>query len=316
VRLPMRPRRGDRVVAEQWRLPRAAARARLDLLHTIAYGPPWLYRGVKVLTVHDLALWVMPETVPARWRRYWQWAYAVAGRDCRMLIAVSECTKHDAVNFLKRSPDEVRVVACGVDPIYSPSPPGHDAGAVVRSLGLPDSFVLNVGTVQPRKDMTTLLAAFARLRSRHADLHLVIAGGRGWGYDDLDDRIANAGLSGAVHLTGFIDRAVLPDLYRASKLFLFSTRYEGFGLPLLEAMASGTPVVTTTHSAIPEVVGDAALVTPPGDADALAEAAGRVLEDEGLRLDLVRRGLERASRFEWRESARGVLAVYREVLNT
>jgi hypothetical protein len=99
-RVATNDRRGDRIVAEQWRLPRAAGAARLDLLHTIAYGPPWLYRGRKLLTIHDLALWRLPETVPARWRRYWRWAYGVAGRECRPLIAVSECTKHDVVNFL------------------------------------------------------------------------------------------------------------------------------------------------------------------------------------------------------------------------
>jgi glycosyltransferase involved in cell wall biosynthesis len=179
---------------------------------------------------------------------------------------------------------------------------------------LPGSFVLNVGTLQPRKDMDTLLQAFARLRERHADLHLVIAGGRGWGYDDLDQRVATAGLDGTVHLTGFVERHVLPDLYRASRLFLFSSRYEGFGLPLLEAMASGTPVVTTTHSAIPEVVGEAALTAPAGDATGLAGAALRILDDPAFRDAMIARGRERAAGFSWEESARRTLAVYREAL--
>jgi len=316
VRVPIGNHRGARIVSEQWHLARAATRAHLDLLHTIAYGPPWLYRGRKILTVHDFALWVMPEIAPARWRHYWQWAWGIAGRECRLLIAVSDCTKHDAVRFLGRPEASIRVVHCGVDPIYSPSPPGHDPMATIRRLGLPHSYILNVGTIQPRKDLGTLLDCFSRLRLQHADLHLVIAGGRGWGYDDLASRLADLGLTDVVHRIGFVDRRDLPDLYRAAKLFLFTSRYEGFGLPLLEAMASGTPVVTTRHSAIPEVVGSAALTALPGDPEGLAEAAGRLLVDRGLRNRMVEDGLGQAGNFSWESAARRTLDVYREALTT
>lgn len=314
VRLPSGGYRGARIVGEQWHLARAAGRAHLDLLHTIAYGPPWLYHGRKILTVHDFALWVMPEIAPPRWRHYWQWAWGIAGRECRLLIAVSDCTKHDAMRFLKRSEDSIRVVPCGVDTIFTPAPPGHDPMTTIRRLGLPESYILNVGTIQPRKDLGTLLDCFARLRLQHADLHLVIVGGRGWGYDDIATRLLDLGLTEVVHLTGFINREALPDLYRAAKLFLFTSRYEGFGLPLLEAMASGTPVVTTRHSAIPEVVGKAALTALPGDAGGLAESAGRLLTDQGLRDRMVKDGLGRAAEFSWESAARRTLEVYREAL--
>ena len=314
VRVPVGPHRGGRLVAEQWRLARAARSARLDLFHTIAYGPPWLYRGRKVLTIHDLAFWIMPEVAPIHWRWYWRWAWGVAGRDCRMLIAVSECTKQDAIRLLNRRSEEIRVVHAGVDPIFTPAIAGDRPLDTVHRLGLPTSFVLNVGTLQPRKDLGTLLDTFARLKQGNADLHLVIVGGRGWGYGNLSDLVSSRGLAGRVHLTGFVDRQAMPDLYRAARLFLFTSRYEGFGLPLLEAMASGTPVVTTVHSAIGEVVGDAALTAMPGDSIGLADAAGRLLNDQMLRDEMIRRGLERASTFSWERAAARTLDVYREAL--
>ncbi|MDZ4804260.1 MAG: glycosyltransferase family 1 protein [Candidatus Eisenbacteria bacterium] len=316
VRVSVGRHRGGRLLAEQWKLPRAALSARLDLLHTIAYGPPWLYRGTKILTIHDLAFWIMPEIAPTRWRLYWKWAWGVAGRDCKVLIAVSECTKQDAVRFLNRRPEEIRVVHSGVDPMYAPAPGSEGPSDTVRRLGLPESFVLNVGTLQPRKDLDTLLDTFARLEPGGADLHLVIVGGHGWGYGSLNELVSRRGLNGRVHLAGFVDRAAMPDLYRAARLFLFTSRYEGFGLPLLEAMASGTPVVTTVHSSIPEVVGDAALTAPPGDSIRLADAAGRLLTDRKLRDEMIRRGLERASTFSWETAAARTLDVYREVLKS
>lgn len=314
VRVRFGDYRGARLVAEQWHLPRAAARARLDLLHTIAYGPPALYRGLKILTVHDLALWVMPETAPARFRRYWRWAYENAGRTCPALIAVSEATRRDACRFLHRRPDEVFIVQCGVDPQYAPTPSDHDPWVRIRNLNLPDRFVLSVGTIQPRKDLVTLLDAFARLAARDADLHLVIVGGRGWGYDDPERMIADRKLSGRVHLAGFVGQDDMPDIYRAARLLLFTSRYEGFGLPLLEAMASGTPVVATRTSSVPEVVGAAALLAEVGDAAGLAEAAGRILADDGVRRELALAGLARARDFSWERSAAATIEVYRRVM--
>jgi glycosyltransferase involved in cell wall biosynthesis len=305
---------GGRVAREQLALARSAAGARLNLLHSPAYGAPLLYRGRRLLTLHDFGLWVHPKTAPLRWRLYWRAAYETAARFCPLLIAVSECTMRDAVQYLHRDPASIRVVHCGLETRFTPAPPGHDSRGATRALGLPERYILSVGTIQPRKDLLTLLDAFARLRALGADHSLVIVGGRGWGYSDLDGELRRRGLATAVHLTGFVPDEALPDIYRAADLLLFTSIYEGFGLPLVEAMASGTPVVAPANSAIPEVVGGAALLAPAGDADALAEAAGRLLTNGDLRDRCVRLGEDRARRFSGDRAARGTLAVYREVL--
>lgn len=311
ARVPYPDLKGVRFFVEQLLLPRAAARARLDLLHTIAFGPPLFYRGRKLLTMHDLGFRLFPATVPGKYARYWNWAYGTAARGCAHLIAVSGATRDDIVRHLGRRADEISVVPCGIDPVYLEPPTG---AAAVPPPGLPARYVLNVGVVQPRKDLETLLRAFARIRARHAELTLVVCGPPGWGYPDPASLVARAGLSGAVRFVSGVPQSAMPALYRGADLFLFTSIHEGFGLPLLEAMASGVPVVATDTSAIPEVVGDAARLAPVGDDAALARAALDLLEDPALRAESVRRGHARAAQFSWERSARLTLDVYRRIL--
>jgi glycosyltransferase involved in cell wall biosynthesis len=315
VPVPMGRFRGALHLAEQVALPYLAGRRRLDLLHTVAFASPPLYRGCRLVTMHDLAFRIHPETARGSYRAYWSWAYGPAARRCRAVIVPSESTRADVIRLLGRDPESVHVVPLGVEAGYTPAPPGRDPAAVMARLGLPARFVLHVGTLQPRKDLRTLLRTFARLRDEHADLKLVVCGGTGWGYPAPDALAAEYGLDESVVFTGFLGNELMPDLYRAARLLLFTSRYEGFGLPLLEAMSCGTPVVAASTSSVPEVVGDAALLAPPGDDAALAGAAGRVLGDGDLRLRMVERGLERARRFSWEASAARMLEVYRQVLS-
>lgn len=329
VRVPMYDRRGGRVLAEQWELPRRAAPARLDVLHTIAYGSPILYRGPRLLTVHDLGFRIYPDTVPPRFRHYWNWAYGPAARGCRHLVAVSEATRRDIVTLLGRPAAQISVVPCGVDPAFmaagsqdeasGPVPPERRAaivpatGSLAAELGSAGPYLLNVGAWQPRKDLITLLRAFEILGTENPHLRLLLCGSPGWGYPPMERLIeAHAPrTSGRVVPLPSFPAGELPGLYRGAALFLFTSIHEGFGLPLLEAMAAGVPVVTTDNSAIPEVAGDAALRAPVGDAPALAAQAGRVLTEPALRNRLVSEGHARARVFSWKRSAERLLDVYR-----
>lgn len=302
--------RGARFVTEQLLLPLAAARQRLDLLHTIAFGPPVLYRGRKLLTIHDLGFRLLPDTVPPRFARYWNWAYGTAARDCRQLIAVSEATRRDVVRLLGRDPSAVSVVHPGVDPIYL-----EPAASGTLPVGVTAPYLLNVGVLQPRKDLETLLDTFNRIRRTHPELRLVVCGPPGWGYPDLGALTARHGVAGQVDFISGVQRESMPALYAGGSLFLFTSLHEGFGLPLVEAMACGLPVVATDNSAIPEVTGGAASLAPTRDAAALAGAALALLDDPERRAELARRGRARAREFSWRRSAQETLAVYRKVLS-
>ncbi len=314
VRVPAAAHRGARIVAEQWHLPRIAERQHLDLLHTIAFGSPALYDGLRILTMHDLGFRIHPETAPLNYRLYWNWAYGPAARGCRRIIAVSESTKAQIVTLLNRRPDDIAVVHCGVDPAFCMDNRATDAEQSFGELGLPPRYILFVGTRQPRKDLDTLFRTFAQIHERAADVHLVIAGARGWGYDDDPPQLRELRIESHVHLSGFVPQRLMPDLYRNARLLLFPSRHEGFGLPLLEAMSSGTPVVAADNSAIPEVTGDAALLAPTGDAESLARHALSVLEEPELRSALIEKGRERAGQFSWKTAARKTLDVYRTAL--
>jgi glycosyltransferase involved in cell wall biosynthesis len=314
VPVPLGRYRAARIVAEQWRLPFNARRQRLDLLHAIAFATPWLYGGRKLQTVHDLGFLVMPGSMPWRYRTYWKWAYGTAARRCAGLTADSESTRSDLVRLLGWDPALITVVPCGVDPVFTPAPATDGPGERLRKMGVPRPYVLFVGTLQPRKGIDTLFETFARIRRDHGDLNLVIAGARGWGYPDPGIMARHHGVEGAVHHRTGATLAEIADLYRGARLLLCPSRYEGFGLPPLEAMACGTPVVVTSTSSLPEVCGDAALFAPVDRADLLAKQAERILSDPDLLRQLVTKGTARAAEFSWPRAAARMIAVYRRMI--
>lgn len=287
--------------------------AGLDLLHSPDFIPPFRRRCPAVITVHDLAFLRYPELVTEDSRRYYgQLARAV--HSAEGIIAVSEATRRDMAELLGLAPERVRVIHHAVDDGFRPL----DNEAVEhyrRQRGLPRGFILWVGTLEPRKNLGTLLRALARVTEQRPALNptLVLAGAPGWLYEDDLHLVDKLHLAENVVRLGPVPFEELPLLYNAARLFVFPSLYEGFGFPPLEAMACGIPVISSNSSAMPEVLGDAALLLDPLDVEGFAAAMVRMLEDEDLRQEMQRRGLARAAGFSWERTARQTLALYHEV---
>lgn len=293
-------------------LPLRAATGGVDLFHATNYVTPRVPGVPVVVTVHDLTLLRHPELGTPALRRLVERA-ARSVREAARVIADSEATRRDVVELLDAPPDRVRVVPLGCDPRFSPGDAGAARRTVAAELGIAAPFVLHVGTVEPRKNLPALISAFAQARrARRLPQLLVLAGAPGWGVEPVRARIAAEGLAGVVRLTGPVSAAHLLALYRAADLFAFPSLYEGFGLPVVEAMACGTPVVTADVAALPEVAGGAALIVDPRDQAALAEALDRGLNDLEVRARLKAAGPARAAAFTWERCAAATLAVYDE----
>ena len=235
--------------------------------------------------------------------------------EAQRIIADSQATRGDLIALAGADPARIRVVYPGCDARFRPLDRAAARATVAQRFALHEPYVLHVGTLEPRKNLITLLRAFAALRDTTAAGHrLVLVGQRGWLYKPIFAAIDALGLSGHMCIIETAQDEDLPALYAAADLFVYPSLYEGFGLPVLEAMACGTPVVTSNRSALPEVAGDAALLVDPADDRALAESMARALADAALRNSMAERGLARARTFSWRRCARETLAVYEEAL--
>jgi glycosyltransferase involved in cell wall biosynthesis len=300
-----------RIAWEHAALPVAARRDRLDLFHGPMAVLPRFLPCPSVVTIHDLAFLRWPEQVPARRYRYLAPAVRRAAARAARIIAVSESTKADVVELLRVDPARVSVTHLGVDGRFRPPSPEERAAHRERQH-LTRPYVLAVGNLEPRKNLPTLLRAFARL-SPEVPHDLVLVGAEGWLTGDLYAALDELRLGGRVRMTGFVGDDDLPIWYGAADLFVYPSRYEGFGLPVVEAMACGAPVVTANVSSLPEVAGDAALLVDPTDDASVADGMRRVLTDGDLAGALRRRGSLRAAAFTWEKTAERTVAVYREV---
>jgi len=291
-------------------LPIELVTGRVDILHSPDFVlPPTLARR-KVLTVHDLSFMRYPECSSPPLLEYLLRSVPRSVAHADLILADSQSTRRDLLELLNVPPERVVVLYAGVEPRYAPQEPAA-VQAVARRYGLARPFILGLGTLQPRKNYVRLIRAYHLLRQRHDVPHqLVIGGGRGWLYEDIDATIAELGLEEKVRLVGFVDDADLPALYAAADLFAFPSLYEGFGIPVLEAMGCGTPVVTADNSSLPEVAGDAAMLVDALDVEALADALWRLIDDGALRQILVQRGQQQVQRFTWRAAAEQLLGAY------
>jgi glycosyltransferase involved in cell wall biosynthesis len=283
-----------------------------DVLFVPSHVLPLVHPRASVVTVHDLGHRYYPEAHTVTQRRYLEWSTCYHVRSAAHLVADSEATKADLVRLYGADPERVTVSYLGVDPTLRPVRDPELHLRARRKYGIGGPYVLYVGTLQPRKNLVRLIEAFATLVQRGAtdpDLTLVLAGKRGWMSEGLLAKAEEAGIAGRVHLAGYVDEGDLAALYSGAQLFVMASLYEGFCLPVLEAMACGTPVACSNTASLPEVVGDAALTFDPHDVQGIATAMGRLLADEDLRGELMARGRERCTRFTWGACARQVMGV-------
>ena len=278
----------------------------VDVVHGTNFVVPPARRAATVVTVHDLTAVHFPELCTPDVRRYPALLRRALDRGA-WVHAVSSFVADEVVAELGASPERVRALPNGGP---DPGPPGDPSTG--RALAGADRYVLTLATIEPRKDHPALVEAFAALDGPLADVRLVLAGPDGWGAEALAEALARSPVADRVTRLGWVDDAARADLLAGASVLAYPSRYEGFGLPPLEAMAAGVPVVTTAVGAVPEVVGDAAVLVPAGAVDALAEGLRGVLLDEGRADELRRRGRERVRAFDWDRTVDGLVALYRD----
>jgi glycosyltransferase involved in cell wall biosynthesis len=281
-------------------------RDRPDVTFVPAHTLPLWFPGPAVVTVHDLGYVYFPDAHPPLARRYLDWSTRHSVRRATRIIADSLATSNDLAAHYGVSENRISLVYPGVDETLAPVTDPRKLAAVRACYGLPERYLLFVGTLQPRKNIARIVQAYGCWRSSQLapDVALVLAGQQGWLYDPG----WTSGVDGVI-LPGYVDDADVAALYSGALALVFPTLQEGFGFPVLEAMRCGTPVITSATSSLPEVAGDAALLVNPRNTDEIAQAIVRVLTDQALRTDLVARGYRQAQQFTWRRAAEQTLHV-------
>ncbi len=289
--------------------PRDLRRRQIDLAHVQYLIPPFAPCPV-ITTVHDVAFRRFPHLFPLKHRLLLNALIPPSVQSAAAVITGSEATKRDLLEFYGLPEKKVVVTPYAADPIYQPMDPQEARRAVRRRLGIPGPYLLSVGVLQPRKNLPRLVRAYSRIAARFPH-RLVLVGREGWAPDELRAAVAAAPAGREPIFTGYVADADLPALYAGADLFVYPSLYEGFGLPPLEAMACGAPVVTSNTSSLPEVVGDAGVLVDPHDEAALSRTLEALLSDPDRRARLASSGLERSREFSWERCARQTLDVYR-----
>ncbi len=301
-----------RILWEQLVQPFALRHAEADILHALAFVAPIATPCPVVVTVYDLSFLRFPYAFRPFNRWYLSRFTAYSVKRAQTVIAISKSTQQDIIKLLGKPADQVQTIYCGVDPEFQPLPAAQVA-AFKAKHGLPDTFLLFLGTLEPRKNVDGLIRAYADWRKRDSSAPpLIIAGGKGWYYQQIFALVESLNLTDQIHFPGYVPAAELPLWYNAATLFVYPSHFEGFGLPVLEAMACGTPVITSNNSSLPEVAGEAALLVDPTDSLALTEAFVRLMRQPDLRDSMRERGLIQAAQFRWDKTAQETVAVYKK----
>jgi glycosyltransferase involved in cell wall biosynthesis len=288
----------------------------VDILH-VQYTSPPLAPCRVVATVHDLTFEHLPDTFKRRSWMQLRLTVRATVRRAAHVIAPSEYTRQDLIKTYKLDPARVTAIPLAASQHFRPVEDISELERVRRRYGITRDYILAVGSIQPRKNLSRLVRAYSGLRRERGRSNLpqlVLVGKKAWLYGETLKAVEEEGVGDSVVLTGYVSEGDLPALYTGALCFAYPSYYEGFGLPPLEAMRCGTAVLTGNRTSLPEVVGDAGLTADPFDTGAIARALARLIEDPALRAELGARGLERASGFDWRDTARMTLQVYRRVM--
>ncbi len=302
---------GNKLARKQIQLP-LALRGRFDLVHDTYHAPPFLMPAgyARVMTIHDMAPFVLGRG--SMQLGSWLWhraALPLVARRAGHIVTDSEHTRRDVIRLLGIAPERVTTAHLAAAESFRPQPKGRIAG-VRRRYELPERFLLCLGTIEPRKNLVRVIRAFERAASLMPGVGLVLAGGLSWQADNVRDAARCSPYRARIHMPGRIEEDDLAALYSAAAATVYASLYEGFGLPPLEAMQSGCPVIASNASSVPEVVGDAALIVNPRSEAQIADAMLRVATEPECAAELRERGLERARRFTWSRCAEATLAAY------
>jgi glycosyltransferase involved in cell wall biosynthesis len=302
-------------IAEQFRIPLALAREGVKLVHEPHYVLPPLVRCRSVVTIHDCIHLMFPEYLPNKLAHlYAKGSMWTATRKADRILTVSEASKKDILHFFNVAPEKVEVIYNAIDERFLAPADAKRMDLVRQRYQLDHPFALYVGNIKPHKNIERLIDAFGRARTRGPDnFKLIIIGDEISKYPALRQSVHKHKLDKHVRFLGFQPMETLAAFYRLARAFVFPSLYEGFGLPPLEAMACGTPVVTSNVSSLPEVAGGAALLVDPYDEDAIADAMIRAVTDESLRAELIEKGVQRARTFSWTHSVKKIHGIYMEV---
>lgn len=302
-----------RIAWDYFFLPSALMRDKIDFVHYFKPATTPFKKPRAIATMYDVIPLLYPETQTKIQLAYWNNQLPLVAKTCEHLLTISECSKKDIVEHLQVSPEKITVTPLGVDARYAPAT-DTEKKVVREKYDLPQDFILYLGTIEPRKNIARLVRAYNRI-AKNIPHDLVLAGKWGWSFEDVEKEIAKSPFKDRIKIMSHVETAFLPALYSAAKVFIFPSLYEGFGLPPLEAMACGTPVITSNVSSLPEVVGDCALKINPADENALAEAMEKIVSDPFLRERLIADGLVWSKNFNWDRTARLTMDVYRKLIN-
>ena len=286
----------------------------VDVLHVQFTAPPFSPCPV-VVSIHDLSFEHLPQTFKWRSRKQLRITVRRSAREASQVIALSEYARNDIISTYGVEREKVSVIPLAAPKHFRPVLDEEELQRVRQTYGIEGDYILSVGAIQPRKNLSRLVAAYANLRQAKPEGNLpklVLVGKCAWLYDETLRTITELEVSNSVVMTGYVPESDLPALYSGALCFVYPSYFEGFGLPPLEAMQCGTPVIVGEKTSLPEVVGDAGLLVDPFDVNSIAAAIERVIFDSDLRTRLRVKGLERAKLFDWRETARQTLAVYQK----
>lgn len=297
-----------RVLYEQIILPILAWQNKIDVFHAPANVLPFIFLRPLVLTIHDYCAFTVPELIPSVLRYYWKITLKLSARRAHFIISVSQSAKEAIANYLNVSKKKIKVIYHGSEQLLLKTVPTQNK----HNGDIP--YILWVGKMYTHKNLVRLLHAYNKLiKTKHIKHQLVICGMKSWGYTCFAKTVKELNLQHKIVFKGYIPHSELKPIYTNASLFVFPSLIETFGLPILEAMSCGIPVITSNYGAMAEVAGDAALSVDPYNIDEIAEAMYKVLTDQKLKEDLIKKGLERAKQFSWEKTAKETLEVYKEV---
>jgi glycosyltransferase involved in cell wall biosynthesis len=297
---------------EQFEIPYLSFKKNYNLFHSPHFNFPIFNQGKLVLTIHDLTPLLFPDIFSRKARIYMKTMIWLSKFRADKIITVSQNTKDDLVEMFNYNPNKIKVIYNGVDSSYKLIDNKKLISEINNKYNTGENFLLYVGNIKPHKNIPVLLKALSNIDKQNK---LVIVGKRDKAYDEIFDIIDQNNLKDRIIFTGFVPDEDLILLYNAAALFVYPSLYEGFGLPPLEAMACGTPVITSNVSSLPEVVGDAAITVDPHNIKELSKKINKILSNKDLQNKMIQRGIERAKQFTWDKTARETIKVYEDVLN-